>query len=99
MSGDYVGLIVFLAVMTGTPGPAEHAALVGAGARFGLVPALPFALGVILGMQIVAWPAGLGLLSLAERAPVVFGVLRWSSRRLHRRGPRPASGAVCWRTH
>ncbi|MDZ7829831.1 MAG: LysE family translocator [Halofilum sp. (in: g-proteobacteria)] len=77
MSGDYVGLIVFLAVMTGTPGPANML-LVGAGARFGLVPALPFALGVILGMQIVAWPAGLGLLSLAERAPVVFDVLRWS---------------------
>jgi len=77
MTGDYLGLVVFLAMMTGTPGPANML-LVGAGARFGLVPALPFAAGVILGMQIVAWPAGLGLLSLADRAPVVFDVLRWS---------------------
>jgi len=76
VAGDFAGLIVFLAVMTGTPGPANML-LVSAGARFGLLPALPFALGVILGMQIVAWPAGLGLLSLAERAPALFDALYW----------------------
>jgi len=76
VAGDFAGLIVFLAVMTGTPGPANML-LVSAGARYGLLPALPFALGVILGMQIVAWPAGLGLLSLAGRAPALFDALRW----------------------
>lgn len=71
MPADLAGLLVFLAVMTGTPGPANML-LVAAGARFGLRAALPFAIGVILGMQIVAWPVGLGLLSLADRAPALF---------------------------
>lgn len=77
MAQELVGLVVFLAVMTGTPGPANML-LVGAGARYGLVAALPFAAGVILGMQLVAWPVGLGLLSLAERAPGLFTGLRWA---------------------
>lgn len=76
MGNDILGLVVFLAVMTGTPGPANML-LVGAGARYGLVAAAPFALGVILGMQLVAWPVGLGLLSIAERAPGLFAALRW----------------------
>lgn len=76
MHADLIGLAAFLAVMTGTPGPANML-LVGAGARHGLRAALPFALGVILGMQIVAWPAGLGLLSLAGRAPLLYEALRW----------------------
>lgn len=76
MAGDLLGLVVFLAVMTGTPGPANML-LVGAAARHGPVAAMPFALGVILGMQIVTWPAGLGLMELAAQAPGVFRALRW----------------------
>lgn len=76
MADDFLGLVLFLAVMTGTPGPANML-LVGAAARHGLAAAAPFALGVILGMQIVAWPAGLGLLELAARTPAVYHALRW----------------------
>jgi threonine/homoserine/homoserine lactone efflux protein len=76
LHADLIGLVTFLAAMTGTPGPANML-LVGAGARHGLAAALPFALGVILGMQLVAWPAGLGLLSLAGRAPMLFEAMRW----------------------
>lgn len=76
MASDLPGLVVFLAVMTGTPGPANML-LVGAAARHGPAAAAPFALGVILGMQVVTWPAGLGLMELAARAPAVFEALRW----------------------
>lgn len=76
MGWDVVGLAVFVAVMSGTPGPANML-LVGAAARYGLAAAAPFALGVVLGMQIVAWPAGLGLMEIAARAPGVFQALRW----------------------
>lgn len=77
MAWDLLGLVVFLAVMTGTLGPANML-LVGAAARHGLGAAAPFALRVILGMQIVAWPAGLGLLELAAHRPAVYQALRWA---------------------
>ncbi|MDZ7749905.1 MAG: LysE family translocator [Halofilum sp. (in: g-proteobacteria)] len=76
MAWDLLGLVTFLAVMTGTPGPANML-LVAAAARHGPVAAAPFALGVILGMQLVAWPAGLGLLELAGRTPALYQALRW----------------------
>lgn len=70
-----LGLLIFLAVMTGTPGPANML-LLGAAARYGLRGATPFLLGVILGMQIVIWPLGLGLLELGAQAPAVYRLLQ-----------------------
>lgn len=75
MSIEPVGLLIFMAVMTGTPGPANML-LLGAAARYGLRSGTPFLLGVVLGMQIVIWPLGLGLLELGTRAPGAYRVLQ-----------------------
>ncbi|MEO1452719.1 MAG: LysE family translocator [Pseudomonadota bacterium] len=70
--------LVFAASQVGTPGPANMA-LLATGARFGLVPALPFVAGVILGKQLLIWPMGLGLAELAQSAPMLFEALKWVS--------------------
>lgn len=75
MSIEPVGLLIFLAVMTGTPGPANML-LLGAAARYGLRRAAPFLLGVVPGMQFVIWPLGLGLLEIGERVPGAYRVLQ-----------------------
>lgn len=75
MSIEPLGLLIFLTVMTGTPGPANML-LLGAAARYGLRRGAPFLLGVTLGMQIVVWPLGLGLLELGARAPGAYRVLQ-----------------------
>ncbi len=69
---------VFAASQVGTPGPANMA-LLATGARFGLLGALPFLAGVVLGKQLIIWPVGFGLMELAESAPVVFAVLKYVS--------------------
>lgn len=70
--------LVFAASQVGTPGPANMALLT-TGARYGVVQALPFVAGVILGKQFLIWPMGLGLAELGQSAPVVFEVLKWIS--------------------
>ncbi|MEM9437998.1 MAG: LysE family translocator [Pseudomonadota bacterium] len=77
-------LTFFAASQVGTPGPANMA-LLATGARFGLVRALPFVAGVVLGKQLIIWPMGFGLLELAERAPLVFNLLKWAS-----------AAYICW---
>lgn len=78
------GFIVFAASQVATPGPANMV-LMAAGARFGLRRALPFVTGVALGKQLVIWPVGFGLMTLADQTPVVFGVLKWAS-----------AAYICW---
>ena len=75
---DIVSLGIFAFAMVGTPGPANMV-LLAAGARFGLIPSLPFAAGVILGKQFIIWPIGLGLMALATSVPVLFTILKWGS--------------------
>ena len=77
-------LTLFAASQVGTPGPANMA-LLATGARFGLVRALPFVAGVVVGKQLIIWPMGFGLLELADRAPLVFSVLKWAS-----------AAYICW---
>ena len=67
---------IFAASQVGTPGPANMA-LLATGARFGFRAALPFVAGVALGKQLIIWPLGFGLLSLAEAAPWVFTTLKY----------------------
>jgi threonine/homoserine/homoserine lactone efflux protein len=69
---------VFAVSQIGTPGPANMA-LMATGARFGLRRALPFVAGVALGKQFIIWPAGFGLMQLAQDAPTVFAALKWAS--------------------
>ena len=77
-------LSLFAASQGGSPGPANMA-LLATGARFGMVRALPFVAGVVLGKQLIIWPMGYGLLDLAERAPGVFAALKWAS-----------AAYICW---
>jgi threonine/homoserine/homoserine lactone efflux protein len=70
--------LVFAASQVGTPGPANMA-LLASGARFGLQASLPFMGGVVLGKQLLIWPLGLGLLSLAATAPWLLFVFKWLS--------------------
>jgi len=74
---DTGGLVLFLAVMSGTPGPANML-LLGAATRYGARAAAGFLCGVVLGMQLVIWPAGLGLMELAARMPTAFAALKWA---------------------
>ncbi len=70
--------LVFAASQVGTPGPANMA-LMATGARFGFKAALPFVAGVALGKQLIIWPIGFGLMSLAESMPILFVALKYIS--------------------
>lgn len=76
MSVALTSFAVFAASQIGTPGPANMA-LLATGARFGFRAALPFVAGVVLGKQLVIWPVGFGLMTLAGRAPWVFETLKY----------------------
>ena len=78
MSVAVASFAIFAASQVGTPGPANMA-LMATGARYGFRAALPFVLGVTLGKQLVIWPVGFGLMELAERAPLVFTLLKYAS--------------------
>lgn len=78
MGVDIAGFFVFAAAMVGTPGPANMV-LLAAGARYGLRSALPFVIGIVLGKQLIIWPIGFGLMTLAASAPLVFTILKWAS--------------------
>ncbi|MEM9062072.1 MAG: LysE family translocator [Pseudomonadota bacterium] len=75
---DIAGFAVFALAMVGTPGPANMI-LMTAGARFGLRPALPFVGGIVLGKQLIIWPIGFGLMTLAASVPWLFTALKWGS--------------------
>ncbi|WP_415402904.1 LysE family translocator [Tateyamaria sp. SN3-11] len=78
MSIAVTSFAIFAASQVGTPGPANMA-LLATGARYGFRAALPFVAGVALGKQLVIWPVGFGLMTLADQAPWVFEVLKWVS--------------------
>lgn len=78
MSVAILPFTVFAASQIGTPGPANMI-LLATGARYGLRAALPFVAGVALGKQLVIWPIGFGLLTLAQTAPWAFTLFKWLS--------------------
>lgn len=78
MSVAVAAFTVFAASQVGTPGPANMA-LMATGARFGFKAALPFVAGVALGKQLIIWPIGFGLMSLAESMPALFIALKYIS--------------------
>lgn len=73
-----ISFSAFAASQVATPGPANMA-LLATGARFGFRAALPFVAGVALGKQLIIWPIGFGLMSLAGNVPWLFEVLKWAS--------------------
>ncbi|MGX9350424.1 LysE family translocator [Shimia sp. W99] len=84
MSVALASFSVFAASQVGTPGPANMA-LLATGARYGFRAALPFVVGVALGKQLIIWPIGFGLMSLADSVPGLFLALKWIS-----------AGYICW---
>ncbi|SFM71066.1 LysE family translocator [Shimia aestuarii] len=84
MSVALASFSVFAASQVGTPGPANMA-LLATGARYGFRAALPFVAGVALGKQLIIWPIGFGLMSLAETVPGLFLALKWIS-----------AAYICW---
>ncbi|MEP2532486.1 LysE family translocator [Shimia sp.] len=78
MSVAIASFSVFAASQVGTPGPANMV-LLATGARFGFLATLPFVAGVVLGKQLIIWPVGFGLMSLAEATPELFAALKWVS--------------------
>lgn len=73
-----ISFTAFAASQVATPGPANMV-LLATGARFGFRAALPFVGGVALGKQLIIWPVGFGLMSLAGSAPWLFAGLKWVS--------------------
>ena len=73
-----ISFSAFAASQVATPGPANMA-LLATGARFGFRAALPFVAGVALGKQLIIWPIGFGLMSVADSVPMLFEVLKWAS--------------------
>lgn len=78
MGIEFISFALFASAMVGTPGPANMVILA-ASAQFGFRQALPFIVGVVLGMQFVIWPMGLGLMALYAELPLFFTVLKWAS--------------------
>ena len=75
---DWTGLLLFAAVMVGTPGPANMV-MMASGAAFGARASLPLLAGVILGKQVIIWPLGLGIMGGLDASGPVFQALRWAS--------------------
>ncbi|MEJ5217089.1 LysE family translocator [Cognatishimia sp. D5M38] len=78
MSVATLPFLAFGASQVATPGPANMA-LMATGARFGFRASLPFVAGVALGKQLIIWPIGFGLMSLAASAPWAFEILKYAS--------------------
>ena len=78
MGIEFISFVLFASAMVGTPGPANMVILA-ASAQFGFKRAVPFIAGVVLGMQFVIWPMGLGLMALNAEMPLLFETLKWVS--------------------
>ena len=78
MSVGIISFVAFAFSQVATPGPANMAMLA-TGARYGFRAALPFVAGVVLGKQLIIWPIGFGLMSLADQVPLLFELLKYVS--------------------
>lgn len=74
MSTNPISFLVFCVAMVASPGPANMV-LLSAGAKYGFLKSLPFCIGVILGMQIIIWLVGFGILKIALSVPWLFNFL------------------------
>ena len=71
MNVELLGFFLFAYSQVGTPGPA-NLTLLAVGAKYGLKKSIPFVLGVALGKQIIIWPIGFGLMTIASSIPFLF---------------------------
>ena len=78
MAGILLPLIGFAFVTSITPGP-NNLMLMTSGANFGLRRSLPHMAGVALGLPIMIFPVGLGVMQVFDRWPVSYTLLKISS--------------------
>ena len=78
MSVGIISFVAFAFSQVATPGPANMS-MSATGARYGFRAALPFVAGVVLGKQLIIWPIGFGLMSLADQVPLLFVLLKYVS--------------------
>ena len=71
----FLALVLFVALMVGTPGPANILAMA-AGASWGVRVCLPFVFGLTCGKLFVNLCVALGLLALISAEPLAMEVLR-----------------------
>ncbi len=69
-------LVVFAAVMSGTPGP-NNMMLLASGVNFGFRRTVPHMLGISLGVMLLLLAVGFGLHEVLKRWPVIFTVIKY----------------------
>jgi len=78
MSPEMFGsLVVFAAVMSGTPGP-NNMMLLASGVNFGLQRTIPHMLGISFGLMLLLLAIGFGLHELLLRWPLIFTAMKYA---------------------
>ncbi len=70
-------LVVFAAVMSGTPGP-NNMMLLASGVNFGFRRSIPHMLGISFGVMVLLLAVGFGLNEVFQRWPVIFTVIKYA---------------------
>ncbi len=70
-------LVVFAAVMSGTPGP-NNMMLLASGVNFGFRRSIPHMLGISFGVMVLLLAVGFGLNEVFQRWPVTFTVIKYA---------------------
>jgi threonine/homoserine/homoserine lactone efflux protein len=70
-------LLVFAAVMSGTPGP-NNMMLLASGVNFGFRRSIPHMLGISFGVMLLLLAVGFGLHEVLKRWPVFFTVIKYA---------------------
>lgn len=78
MSPEMFGaLVVFAAVMSGTPGP-NNMMLLASGVNFGFRRTIPHMLGISFGVSLLLLAIGFGLHELLQRWPAIFTAIKYA---------------------
>ncbi|MCU0886044.1 MAG: LysE family translocator [Beijerinckiaceae bacterium] len=70
-------LVVFAAVMSGTPGP-NNMMLLASGVNFGFRRSIPHMLGISFGVMLLLLAIGFGLHEVLQRWPLIFTVIKYA---------------------
>ncbi len=78
MSPEMFGaLVVFAAVMSGTPGP-NNMMLLASGVNFGFRRTIPHMLGISFGVMLLLLAIGFGLHEVLQRWPLIFTAIKYA---------------------
>lgn len=74
---QFMALVVFAAVMSGTPGP-NNMMLLASGVNFGFRRTIPHMVGISVGVALLLLAVGFGLHEVLQRWPVIFTVIKYT---------------------